>query len=66
MVSWWWVVPALVGVLGAILLISGLRGLFSGRVFTGGLGTLLGGGVIAAATAAALLGMNPDLCAADL
>ena len=58
MVSWWWVVPALVGVLGAILLISGLRGLFSGRVFTGGLGTLLGGGVIAAATAAALLGMN--------
>lgn len=58
MVAWWWVIPAVVGLLGLIVLFSSLRGLFSGRVFSGGLGTLFGGGVIAVAVAAALLGMN--------
>ena len=58
MIWWWWVLPGVVALLGAVRLLTSLGSLFRGRIFSGGLGTILGGGVIAAAGAAALLGMN--------
>ncbi len=58
MVSWWWAIPAVVGVLGVLVLFGGLRSLFSGKIFSGGMGSLLGGGLAAAAVALALLGLN--------
>jgi hypothetical protein len=58
MIWWWWIVPAVVAGLGVVILFSGLGALFRGRVFTGGLGTILGGGAVAAAAIAALIGLN--------
>ena len=58
MVWWWWILPAATAFLGAVLLVSSLAGLFRGRVFSGLFGTVFGGAAIAAAAAAALLGMN--------
>jgi hypothetical protein len=58
MVNWWWIPPAIVGVLGFLLALNGLASFFAGRWVTGPL--RLVGGVAAAwaATAAALLGLN--------
>ncbi|MDQ8028423.1 MAG: hypothetical protein REJ23_06830 [Brevundimonas sp.] len=58
MVWWWWIVPAIVAVLGLMLLVKGLGGLFRGRFFGGLLGAASGGGLIAAATIAALLALD--------
>ena len=54
MVWWWWVAPALVGLLGLAMVLRGFIALFRGR-FVGG---LLGGGLGAAlAGAAAIVGL---------
>lgn len=58
MVWWWWIVPAVVGLIGLILLLKGLGALFRGRLFSGLLVSLGGGGFIAAAGLAALLAFN--------
>ena len=58
MVWWWWIVPAAVGVLGLIVLLNGLGRLFRGRIFSGGFGSVLGGGMIALSGMAALTAMN--------
>ncbi len=58
MVWWWWIVPALVALLGAVVLFAGLGRLFRGRLITGFLGGALGGGAIAAAAIASLLALN--------
>src|SRR5690606_38235161 len=58
MIWWWWSIPAVVGALGLLLLLSSLGNLFRGRIASGGLGTIGGGGLMAAAAIAALLGMN--------
>ncbi len=57
MVWWWWIAPALVGLIGLVLLFRGLGALFRGRL--GGLAGGVGGaGFIAAAMIAALLGLD--------
>ena len=38
MVWWWWIAPALVGLIGLVLLFRGLGALFRGRFFSGLLG----------------------------
>src|SRR5690606_37793918 len=58
MVWWWWIAPALVGLIGLVLLFRGLAGLFRGRFFTGLLGGVGGAGFIAAAMIAALLDLD--------
>ena len=58
MVGWWWVVPAGVAVLGGLILIAGLAGLFRGRFFGGLFKTAAGGAILATALAATLLGQN--------
>lgn len=58
MVWWWWIVPAITAVLGVVFLFSGLGSLFRGRFISGGLGAVGGGGLLAAAAIAALLGLN--------
>ena len=58
MVWWWWVAPALVGLIGLVLLFRGLGALFRGRFFGGLLGGVGGAGFIAAAMIAALLGLD--------
>lgn len=58
MVWWWWVLPAVVGALGGVVLLSGLGSLLKGRILGGLFGSLIGGGAAAAAVAAALLGLN--------
>jgi hypothetical protein len=58
MVWWWWILPAASALLGAIVLLRGLGGLFSGR-FVGGLfGTAVGGGLLAAGAVVALAGLD--------
>ena len=58
MVNWWWIPPAIVGFLGALLALNGLASFFAGRWVTGPL-RLVGGAAAAwAAAAAALLGLN--------
>lgn len=58
MIWWWWIIPAVVAGLGVIILFSGLGALFRGRIFSGGTGAILGGGAVAAAAIAALIGLN--------
>ncbi len=58
MVWWWWVVPAVVGLLGLVLLIKGLGALFRGKVFGGLLGGVGGAGFMALAAIAALLALD--------
>lgn len=58
MVWWWWILPAVVGVSGLIFLLTGLGSLFRGRVVSGGLSAIGGGGLAAAAVIAALTGLN--------
>ena len=58
MVWWWWIAPAVVGLIGVILLIRGLMALFSGRVFSGLLVGAGGAGFMAAAAIAGLLALD--------
>ena len=58
MIWWWWILPAVVGGLGLILVLSSLAGLFRGRVFGGLLGTTFGGAAVFVAAVAALTGLN--------
>lgn len=58
MVWWWWILPGLLGFIGAVFLITGLGSLFRGRPISGLLSTIGGGGVLAVGAGAALLGMN--------
>lgn len=58
MIWWWWVLPAVVGALGLIFLLSGLGSLFRGRIISGGLSAIGGAGLAAAAAIAALTGLN--------
>jgi hypothetical protein len=58
MVWWWWIFPALLGFIGVVFLGSGLASLFRGKPFSGLLGAIGGGGVLAAGAAIALFGMN--------
>lgn len=58
MIWWWWILPALVGVIGVVFLFSGLGSLFRGRLFSGALGAVGGGGLVAGAVIAVLAGMN--------
>jgi hypothetical protein len=55
---WWWILPALVGLIGLTIFVGGVGWLLRGRVLTGG-ARILGGGVfLAVAAAAALLGLD--------
>jgi len=58
MVWWWWIVPAVVGLLGLVLLIKGLGALFRGKVFSGLIGGVGGGGFLALAAIATLLALD--------
>lgn len=58
MVWWWWIVPAVVALLGLVLLLKGLGALFRGKVFGGLLGGVGGAGFIALAVIAALLALD--------
>jgi hypothetical protein len=58
MVSWWWVVPALVAFISALFVLNGVVSLFRGRLFSG-IFKIVGGGVfLGAALAAVLLAQN--------
>lgn len=58
MVWWWWIAPAVVGLIGLVLVLKGLGALFRGRAF-GGLFALLGGsGFLLAAGLVATLALN--------
>lgn len=58
MVWWWWLLPAIVGGLGLVVLLSGLTGLFRGRILGGLFGSALGGAAVFAGAVAALAGLN--------
>lgn len=58
MVWWWWILPALVGVIGLAIFLGGLAGLLRGKVFTASARVLVGGLFLAAAAAASLLGLD--------
>ncbi len=58
MVWWWWIAPAVVGVFGLAVVLSGLGWIFRGRPFKGGRGVFGGGLVLAVGSALALLGLN--------
>lgn len=58
MTWWWWILPTVVGGLGVIVVLGGLGGLFRGKIFSGLLSTLFGGGVTAAAVIAVLIGLD--------
>ncbi|MDO1559925.1 hypothetical protein Q0812_10865 [Brevundimonas sp. 2R-24] len=58
MVSWWWAIPIVTGLIGVWVLLAGLGRLFRGRGLSGLLGVVGGGGFLAAAAVVALTGMN--------
>jgi hypothetical protein len=58
MVWWWWIVPAVVGVFGLAIVLSGLGWMFRGRPFKGGRGVVSGGLLLGAGAAVSLLGLN--------
>lgn len=58
MIWWWWVIPGVAVLLGAVILFKGLGALFRGRLFSGLFGAASGAAVLAAAAAVVLLGMN--------
>ena len=58
MVWWWWIAPAVVGLLGLTLLVRGLGALFRGRFVGGLLGGGVGAALMAAATIASLLALD--------
>ena len=58
MVWWWWIAPAVAGVLGLMLFLKGVGALFRGRVFSGFLVGLGGAGFLAAAAIVTLLALD--------
>ncbi|NEX91580.1 hypothetical protein [Caulobacter sp. 17J65-9] len=58
MVWWWWILPALVGLIGVAILLGGFGAMFRGKAGKGLFGTLAGALFLAVAAAAALLGLN--------
>lgn len=58
MVWWWWIAPAVVGVFGLAVVLSGLGWVFRGRPFKGGRGMFGGGVVLAMGGILGLLGLN--------
>ena len=58
MVWWWWVAPAVVGLVGLVLLIKGVGALFRGKMFSGLIGGVGGAGFMAAAAIASLLALD--------
>ena len=58
MVWWWWILPAASALLGAIVLLRALGGLFSGRIVGGLFGTAFGGGLLAIGAVIALAGLD--------
>ena len=58
MVVWWWILPALVGVIGLAILLGGIGALARGRVFVAGAEVLGGGAVLAVAAAITLSGLD--------
>jgi hypothetical protein len=58
MVWWWWIAPAVVGLIGVVLLIQGLTALFRGRLFSGFLVGAGGAGFLAAAAIVALIALD--------
>ena len=58
MVWWWWIAPAVVGLIGLVLLVKGLGALFRGRVVGGLLGGVGGAGFLAVAAIASLLALD--------
>lgn len=54
----WWIAPAAVAVLGALLFLAGITSLFRGRLFGGLVGAASGTALLATALVAALLGQN--------
>jgi hypothetical protein len=58
MVWWWWILPGVSALLGAIVLLRGLGSLFGGRFVGGFFGTVIGGGLLAAGAVVALTGLD--------
>ena len=59
MVWWWWIAPAVAGLIGTGLLVRGLLALFKGRVFSG---LLVGaGGAVFFGVAFAVGALDKDL-----
>lgn len=58
MVWWWWILPAVVGVFGLAVVLSGLGWIFRGRPFKGGRGVFGGGVVLVLGALLGLLGLN--------
>ncbi|MDO9338812.1 MAG: hypothetical protein Q7T61_20660 [Caulobacter sp.] len=58
MVWWWWILPAASALLGAIVLLRGLGGVFGGRLVGGLFGTAFGGGLLAVGAVVALAGLD--------
>lgn len=58
LVWWWWIIPAFLGLVGAVTLIAGAGALFGGRPVSGLLRMIGGAGAAAAAGFVALAGMN--------
>jgi hypothetical protein len=58
MVWWWWIVPAVVGLIGLVFLIKGLGALFRGKFFSGLVGGVGGAGFLALAAIATLLALD--------
>jgi hypothetical protein len=58
MVVWWWIIPAVVGVVGLAIVLSGLGWMFRGKPFKGGRGVMGGGAVLAIGAIVGLIGLN--------
>ena len=58
MVWWWWIAPAVVGLIGLVLVLKGLGALFRGRAISALFGLLGGGGFLLAAGLVATLALN--------
>ncbi len=58
MVWWWWILPAASALLGAVVLLRGLGGIFGGRLVGGLFGTAVGGGLLAVGAVVALAGLD--------
>lgn len=58
MVWWWWILPGVSALLGAIVLLRGLGSLFGGRFVGGFFGTVIGGALLAAGAVVALTGLD--------
>lgn len=56
--SVWWAIPGFVGLIGILLLVGGIGGLFKLKLISGGFRFLFGGVVLAAAAVVGLIGLN--------